>query len=655
MMSNIWNRSALAFLTLLCPAAALADISGTATVNAGQSYSLDTGAVASGGGGDITFTGSALTYVGSAKGGSLALLGSGAAAYASLTSVELTSLAALATTTPIPLGSLPVNTIVGVATNGGNPAKLLITASSASSISFQYTTFISTTPTIKGVQNNYSYLTTGLPNYGIAPSTIFIITGTNLASTTTVSALQSSAAPGLPTSLNGASISVTVGGVTTHPAMYYAISKQIAAVLPASTPTGTGTITVTYNGTTSAAANILVVPSALGLISYYGTGSGLINATDVHGVNFTYTNSASPGQSIILWGSGLGADTADSDTTFTSTPHAVNQPLTVYIGGVAVTPTYAGSSGYPGLDQINVTIPSNVATGCGVAVVGLSGNVVSNSVTLPIGAGGGVCTDPLLGYNGTQLTNGNGQAGTYTVASLGIQQSTSPQQGEMTYVDGNFQSFSNVTSGSPSSVVSLGSCFVSGPPAIGGSIPTTTGLDAGTITVQGPTGSQTMTQTSSPLTSGPTGDYNAQVANSFLPATGGTFTFTGSGGANVGAFTVSVSLSNLLTWTNESSISTVTRASGQQLTWSGGTPNSYVYVSGSSASASGASATFICYAPVSAGQLTVPNYVLLALPAGTGNLGISNSAAPASFTATGLSGPGIATGGVSFAITPTYN
>jgi len=657
-MSRVKKHFAAGFLAALFPIAAFADISGTLTIAANTSVSMDTATVVTSGA-DFLWSGTTLTPQGSALAvNATALAGlSGASGYATLTLMFLQEFAVAGSSKAI--SGLAAGTIVGYETNGGNFGKFLVTSVTGTSLVIQYTTYISTTPTITGVQNNYSYLTPGLPNYGIAPSTIFIITGSSLASTTTVSSLQSSAAPGLPTSLNGASISVTVGGVTTHPAMYYAIAKQIAAVLPAGTPAGTGTITVTYNGSASNAATILVVPSALGLIAYNGSGSGLINATDLHGINFTYTNSASPGQSIILWGSGLGADTADSDTTFTSTPHAVNQPLTIYIGGIAVTPTYAGGSGYPGLNQINVTIPTSVATGCGISVVGLSGSIVSNFVNLPIAQGGGVCTDPALGYNGTQLANGGGgQSGNYTTATLGIFQgtSTSTTPPEVTAVEATFQRYSGGTlSSSSGSVVSLGSCFVEGPVSVSGTLPTITGLDAGTITVQGPAGSQTLTDMKNPLTGLLTGLYEATVANSFLPATGGTFMFTATGGADVGAFTTSLSLGNILTWTNESSIASVTRANGQQITWSGGTPNSYVYVSGTSSSTSGAFATFVCYAPVSQGQLTVPNYVLLALPAGTGTLGISNAATPTTFTASGLTAPGVGIGGVSFSISPAYN
>jgi len=79
-------------------------------------------------------------------------------------------------------------------------------------------------------------------------------------------------------------------------------------------------------------------------------------ATDAaRGAIITTTNSASPGQTITLWTTGLGADPADSDTTFSTAPHAVNTPLQSYIGGAPATILYQGSAGYPGVGQINLT------------------------------------------------------------------------------------------------------------------------------------------------------------------------------------------------------------------------------------------------------------------------------------------------------------
>src|SRR5271169_4166684 len=89
-------------------------------------------------------------------------------------------------------------------------------------------------PAITQILNNSSGTPKGLPNYGIAPSSIFIVTGSGLADPGTPTLQDSSA--GLPLTLNGASITVVVNGVTTHPALYYTSPTQIAAVLPAATP-----------------------------------------------------------------------------------------------------------------------------------------------------------------------------------------------------------------------------------------------------------------------------------------------------------------------------------------------------------------------------------------------------------------------------------
>jgi len=657
---------------LLFPVAAFADINSTATVNAGSNFSLDNGTNVSSGG-DISFTGTSLTYVGIAKGGSLAALGlSGTSGFATVTQTILTSLASFSTTTPIPAASLPVGTIVGVGTNGGNVAKLLITAISASSISFQYTTYESTapnTPTITQIQNNYSLLVSGLPNYGIAPGTLFIIRGTNLASVpvSSITKLQdSTAAGGIPTTLNGATITVTVGSFTAHPGMYYAGATQIAAVLPSGTPTGTGTITVSYNNATSNAATLTVVTSALGLDTYYGGGTGLGVATDATTYSvFSYTSSAKPLENIVFWGSGLGADTADSDVMYTTTPHAISTPLTIYIGGIQATILYQGSSGFPGLNQINVTIPSSVATGCGISVVAVTGtgsaSVVSNLMTLPISANGGVCVDTgALGYNGTTLSGTTSNNGSST-GILSIVQTTTPVSGTsgglVTAAGADFIRYPPTTNtpNSGGGVTSLGNCSISGTINVTtGTAPTLTGLDAGNITIKGPTASQQLTNAVIPGQSGPTGEYYYILANSFFPPTGGTFIFTGTGGKDVGAFTASISYTNPMVWTNMSAISTVTRASGQSITWTGGTPGTYVYIDGSSSSAA-ASANFFCYAPVSAGQFTIPNYILLALPAGnSGSLAVGSYGTPGSFTASGLT-TGLIEAGVSFSISPNYN
>jgi uncharacterized protein (TIGR03437 family) len=352
-------------------------------------------------------------------------------------------------------------------------------------------------PTITGVTNNYSYIPSGFPNSGVSPGSIFTIFGSGMASAPAGNVtLESSAGSGIPTSLAGATLTVTVGGTTVQPAMYYATPSQIAAVLPSDTPTGAATLTVSYNNAKSKAFSFQVVPSALGLDTYYGTGTGLVTATNAStGALYNYTNSAKPGETIILWGSGLGADTADSDTTFTTTPHSVNTPLQVYFGGIAGTLSYAGSSGYPGLYQINVTVPENAPSSCYVGVAAVTGsgsNVsVSNFGSLAISPSGGDCDDSVFGISGTVISTLSGQ-GTVRDGSVFVGQLVQPANPRQTGTTTNnfgFASFSKETgsgfSTSSGSVYSVGSCYVTQVISVTGSFPTIVGLDAGTISLTG--------------------------------------------------------------------------------------------------------------------------------------------------------------------------
>lgn len=381
----------LAVSAVIFPTSALADLNDTKALTSNTSLNLDTGATASSGG-DILWNGSTIAPQGNAT--AVVIYRSWDVAFFSTISSILVSLFPGYSKTPIPASSLAPDVVFGVHTNGNHWAKVIVISNSGGTITLRFTTFgvaagsgggTTGPPTIKAVKNNSSLISPGFPNYGIAPSSIFIVEGTGLADPG-VPVLQSSAAPGLPLTLNGASVTVVVNGVTTRPALYYTSPTQLAAVLPAATPIGTGTITVTYKGVTSNAAPIQVVPSALGINTYY-TNSGV--ATDaVSGALLTYTNPGSPGQTIVLWTTGLGADPADSDTVYTTTPHAVNTPLQIYIGGIAATILYQGSAGYPGVNQINLTIPTSVPDGCWISLVAVAGGVVSNTATLPISRAG---------------------------------------------------------------------------------------------------------------------------------------------------------------------------------------------------------------------------------------------------------------------------
>jgi uncharacterized protein (TIGR03437 family) len=628
----------IAVLAALIPFSAWADLSVSVNLPGNEQFSLETGTVVAAG--DFTWNGNALTPQGNAFATGPGVLGpavfSGSNAALQLL-LEQNYYSGLYSQKPVT--GVGVGTLIGMLDNSGNFAALLITDVSPSTLSFQLKTFGTpgSVPSISSIQNNYSYILPGLPNSGIAPGALFIIKGSDLSAIAPGPiTLQSSAAPGLPATLHGASISVTVNGVTTHPPIYYSIATQIAAVLPSATPAGTGTLTVSYNGVPSAPAPITVVPTALGLDTLDGSGTGTGVATDLSYNLISYAHPATPLQDIVLWGSGLGADPADSDTTVTSTPHAVNVPLAIYIGGLPAQILYQGASGFPGLNQINVQVPGNVAPGCGVSVVAVSGGVVSNTITLPVSAQGIACSDPMLGLTGAQLA---AEVNGYPAGSLTVTQTVNNQtavQSIQTVATGTFEKVY-----SASGVLSLGSCTVAyAAIPSGAAIAPGTGLDAGALTISGPGGTFPLSDTLA------TGFYSATLANSIFPQTGTTFHFDATGGADVSAFSASVSYGAPPLWTNQSGLTSITRASGQTITWSGGPANTYMAIGGSSSTAT-ATAAFTCYAPVAAGQFTIPAYILEAMPAqggGGGTLTFANYLTPQPFAAQGLSSSTVSAG-----------
>ncbi len=512
-----------------------------------------------------------------------------------------------------------------------------------------------TAPTITGILNNYSFTPPGFPNSGIAQGALFIIQGTGMADPSAKAVLQSSASPGLPTTLNGASVKVTVNGTTTIPGFYYAIAAQLALVLPSNTPVGTGQVTVTYNGQ-SASFPIQVVQSAMGFDSYYQTGAGLGVATDnATGALFNYTNSIPPGTTVVLWGSGLGGDST-RDTTFVAPPTAINNLAHFYVGGVEASIAYQGASGYPGVNQVDITIPTNAPTGCNVSAVGVTAaGVPTNFIALPIGTG--VCADSFFGITGTDYQTLSGQT-TVKSGFVALAHTVSPaSNGSGTDTrDIAIAEFDSETGTAYSSggggTVSIPGCTVTETPGTGGGTSTTIGLDAGAITVAGPSGNATLMGIPQIK-----GTYVAQLAAGFIPTSGGTFNFQGAGGADVGSFMTSVVFPNpILTWTNDTSDATVTRSSGVLFTWTGGSPNTYVIMSGDSSgtvNGQSVSGSFTCIAPQSALQFQVPSYVTGVLPSGTGTLSLANYTNYQTFTATGID-RGISAGFSSEQIDTTY-
>jgi len=511
------------------------------------------------------------------------------------------------------------------------------------------------TPTIGGLLNNYSYTLPGLPNYGIAQGSIFDVFGNDLASTT--SPLLATPAK----SLDGVSIGVTVNGTTTTPLIYFISPNQIGAVLPSATPAGTGTLTVTTAAGASAPFDIQVVPGAFGILTLNnGTGPAVGYDANNNSAAFSYTNAVNPGEIVELWGTGLGPVSNDATDT------AIGVPVEVDIGGVPASVQYAGRSASVGLDQINVVVPPGVS-GCNVSVVVVENGVVSNFATLPVASSGRVCSDLISPFTATVL-NDLSTSGTFSYAFIDISQTSSGGASPETSWDDGIATLARMSAAEVNSgqyalafgqVTSIGSCNVStfqsvGPPPPP-KPPNVTYLNAGSVINIGEPGGATTWM--SPRPTNPAGDEYGIFGGclltcypTFIPATGGSFTFNnGSGGKDVGAFTATLQMPPPIVWSNMNSIaSPIQRANGITVNWTGGDPNTYVQIVGSSVTPPGAHGTssvggmFTCLAPTSPGAFLVPPAVLLALPpsngssvggSGFGLLIVSNYTNPVPFTA----------------------
>ncbi len=246
----------------------------------------------------------------------------------------------------------------------------------------------------RGAVNAASYAPAGLPNAPIARGSVFAIFGENLGPT---AGQQVSGFP-LGTTLAGVSISVTQSGVVTQVYPLFVSAGQINALMPSSVTAALATLRLTYQGAKSNAITIQIANSAPGVfaVSSGGYGPGVIQnfISGPNQPNNSLVIPASPGQVLIIWGTGLGPVTFPDNVA--PTVENIATPVTVTIGGQPATVQYAGRTPCcSGIDQVNVTVPANAPFGCWVPVSINAGGVVSNTTTMAIAApGASTCNDP---------------------------------------------------------------------------------------------------------------------------------------------------------------------------------------------------------------------------------------------------------------------
>jgi uncharacterized protein (TIGR03437 family) len=493
-------------------------------------------------------------------------------------------------------------------------------------------------PTILDIRSGASYIPAGLPSSGVAPGSIVVVRGTGF----NQSRLESSGFP-LGSVLGGTSVRVAINNVSVDGYPLAITSNQLAFVLPSNTPLGQGTVVVTADSQTSAPFPILVVPSAFGILTLSQNGTGGALVTDV---NYHLKLLSSPlvaGQPAILWGTGLGAVSFPDNEP--AQAGVVGPPIEIFVGGTAAPVSYWGRApGWAGLDQVNFQVPNDVQR-CAVSLVARVSGVISNFSTIPVvSSDRGVCTAPgMFSAEDVSAVLAGKPFGIILLSNSipqGITASEMQTQTDFTsatfamyspsYVDLDWSSVSAARFDDLFGSFlgpSLNSCMVSTHYTyVSGSV-----RDAGKILdINGPNGPKQVTPeygATAPLTGLYYANFGQTEPDGYFKA--GTYTVDNrGGGSDVGPFTATIQVASL-SWSNKATIpDSIPRAQDLTITWAGGTDPDVVVISGGSAipippgftdsstlALDGSRIQFPCAAKASAGQFTIPSYILSFLPA----------------------------------------
>jgi uncharacterized protein (TIGR03437 family) len=431
----------------------------------------------------------------------------------------------------------------------------------------------------EGVINAASQMPSQLPGGAIARGSLFRILGVRLG-------------PGQ------VSVRVRKGSATVDAVPNYSSATRIDAILPASSPAGDVSLTVTSNGLTSAPFPVKVVESSFGIFTENGAGWGPATATP-----------AAPGETIAIRGTGLGA---------------VREPEIVLGGRRVRRIRYAGpSQRTAGEDEIRFQIPEDAPQGCHVPVEVRSGGVVSNTATVAIAPKRRPCvaTAPWLGSDSLlllirsrmQSERFGNWAFDLVAAKFGRSQSEGLAPLRMLPPPGICTAYARTFAWDDlSELIALRSIVAP---------------DWGWLTVSGPEGSKSVTK-------GPRGPFTYwRGLGGFSPGRGtlpeplfltpGDYTITGRGDPDIGSFRAQATVTAPIDWINRSQIDTVDRGKDVAVAWNGAAPGDLVIVIASNMDqVTGAMGLCACVAPANAGHFTIPADMLTNLPPSTGEGGL---------------------------------
>ncbi len=226
----------------------------------------------------------------------------------------------------------------------------------------------------QGVLSAASFAPAGNP---IAPGEFIALFGTGLAAST------QTAKPPYPSALNNVTVTVNA----TKAPIYFVSASQINCLVPYGITGSTATIVVQNGAASSNAVTVPVAATSPGIysIDQSGTGSGAIEHSNGSVVNAA--NPASPGETVVVFLTGLGAVTPALPDGTAGTGNPQNRAVipTVYVADQQANVMFSGlTPGFPGLYQINVTIPPSISSTGNYPLAILTNNAFHDQIFISV-------------------------------------------------------------------------------------------------------------------------------------------------------------------------------------------------------------------------------------------------------------------------------
>ena len=523
-------------------------------------------------------------------------------------------------------------------------------------------------PIVTGVRNSGSYFSTTL-----AQGSVFVVTGINLGPTQ----LQKASNP-LPAQLGGTSVQLFAGGNNFACPLVYTSATQISAIVPSAAPLGDARASVTVAGLISFPFSIRIVSSAVGIYSVRSSGTGPGVFTGVDFAAKTSAHPAKPGDVVIAWATGLGPIEGDDSllpTTFKQFAgievFAGSQVAKVIsanrsgccsgldqiafeVPGGSLSCFVPVSVRTPGGSSNFVTLPVSADGGpCSNPAPQVPQSLLDKAASgqpialgllgvgpIPVLRGAGFrfsesFAERLSNILGRKVPQGDVDRllRAYRTRDMAAIGKIAPKYAAMlksanaatkkllrAAAASEQQQGAAAQFGAATGIGAIAPDYMSNFPALGTCMVTQSigkdpaalldPLNAGnTLTVMGPGGPRSMS-------GGPNGPYQATLGPVSIPAATipGFYTIAGTGGTDIGPFSVTLNVTDPLKWTNKSATSVIDRTQPLTITWSGGPASGHIVIGGA-VNTPETAAIFICSEATQKGTFTIPQFILSALSA----------------------------------------